>query len=107
MLGHLVHEIIIPNGQRPGVLTGLVVEEVLRARSDIVSGYHRMSISNHRTGYIQSATLFICKSSFDDLLTFTRSVLQKLCKYASKADNLADFPQSFKVSMDLHLTRLA
>ena len=83
MLGHLVLEILIPNGQRPGVIQGLIVEEVINGESDLVSGYHRLRISDHKTGYIQHATLFLSSSSFDDLLTFVNFVVPKLPKFVS------------------------
>ena len=59
MRGHLILELIISNEQRSGIIQGLTVDEVLKAKCDLIGGrFHRLMIANHKTGYIQCATLF-------------------------------------------------
>ena len=57
---YLIVELIIPNGQRPGTISGMTVDEVILALEDVTpEGYHRIIVSNHKIGHISNATLFV------------------------------------------------
>ena len=75
----LVTEILLANGQRSGVISGMVVEEIFEGKKHITpEGHHKVMVSNHKTGAQQSATLFIYKNIFEMLVIFVNHVLPKL-----------------------------
>ena len=75
----LIVEFIIPNGRRPGVISGMRVEEIERAKTDLTSeGLHKLFVSDHKTGYISSAMLFIYPNIFNAALIYIHKILPKL-----------------------------
>ena len=59
---YLIVELIIPNAQRPGIIQGVTIDEAIRVKHDIIcESYHRLMVSSHKTGYVQSGTIFIYK----------------------------------------------
>ena len=78
----LITELIIPNGQRPGVIIGVEIGEIRQAKNDKTDEYHKLTISNHKTGYVQSATLFLYPEIYKALEVFIDVVLKKLPGYS-------------------------
>ena len=65
MRNFLLCELIIPNGQRSGIIPGLIIEEIEQSQEKISpEGYHRIMISEHKTGTNQCATLFVYPNIF-------------------------------------------
>ena len=76
--GFFILEIIIPNGQRPGVIEGLIIGEIFTAESDVVENVHRVFVAKHKTCAIQPATIFINDDVFELLLKYIGVILPKL-----------------------------
>ena len=89
-----ITELTIPNGIRPGVISGAIIQEVDKADSDITpEGYHKLMVSSHKTGYIQAATIFIYPAIFAALKIFAYKILNLLPHYIRKPHKLS--PESF------------
>ena len=90
MRDFLITELTIPNGIRPGVISGLIIEEINTAETNITrEGYHRVMVSTHKTGYIHAATLFIYPVIFTALKTFVNKVLKLLPHYIRTPQELS------------------
>ena len=87
---------MIPNGQRPGVIHGLTIEEVLRAKICSNQAYYRIMISDHKTGYIQCATIFVYHDTYDALSNYIKCILSKLPKYGSGIHHLSNTAKVFQ-----------
>ena len=61
ILGFYILEILIPNGQRPGVIQGIFASEVYAAETDIATAY--LSLNTKPEQYSQRQYSFISKSS--------------------------------------------
>ena len=81
--GYFILEIIIPNGQRPGIVEGLVIEEINAAKSDIIEDVNRIFITEHKTSAIQPAVVFVYINVFQLLLQFVEVILPKLLVFLS------------------------
>ena len=69
-----IPELLIPNAQRTGVIQGIMIEEVESAEIFVTpDGLHRLMVSNHKTGNLQ--TLFLYPEVFDGLYRFVTEVL--------------------------------
>lgn len=86
---------IIPNGQRPGIIQGLTFEEVMSA-SSLPNGYRRLMISDHKTGYIQPATIYLYEEAYTALTIFASHVLKKLSRDASDGNRLTGISKVFQ-----------
>ena len=85
MRDFLIAEIIIANAQRPGVICGMTVDEVNAGLDNLThQGYHQLMISSHKTGYLQSATLFIYSEIYVALSIFTHNVLTRLSHISTR-----------------------
>ena len=90
MRNFLICECIIPNGQRSGVISGMLVQEVISARNQKTArGHHRIMVAQHKTGSIQCATLFVYPNVYRALKLFVQSVLPRLPVYLSKSAQLS------------------
>ena len=78
MRDFLITDILLSNSQRPGVIVGTILSEVEAAGSDVVEGYNRLIVSMHKTGYLQSAILFIYPHVYKELDFLTHNILSKL-----------------------------
>ena len=91
MRNYFICEIIIYNGQRAGIVSGINIGEVEDAKVVITSdGHHKIIVSRHKTGIIHSATIFIYENVFLALLTFIDYVLPKLPTYSSNIKFIDD-----------------
>ena len=90
MRDFLITELLIANAQRPGVITGLLRYEVDDAKTNITSeGYHKLAIDNHKTGNVQTATLFVYPEIFLALETFSNIILPRLPIYLRSSAELS------------------
>ena len=89
MRDFLICEILIPNAQRAGIIPGIIIDEILKAKTQVACGYHRIMVSDHKTGYLQSATLFLSSPVFKALVIFIESVLPKLPIHSSNNSQLS------------------
>ena len=72
----LIVEIILPNAQRSGVITRLLVKEVSDAKLNGNSeDNHRVYIQNHKTGYKQPAIIYLDHEIYNYLLLFVSVVI--------------------------------
>ena len=78
MRDFLITYLLLSNGQRPGVIVGMLLSEVDTAAHDIVEGYHQLIVSKHKIGYLQSAVLFVYPYIYKQLYFFSCSVLKRL-----------------------------
>ena len=82
---YFIGELIIPNGQRSGIISGVNISEIEDARNQItVEGYHRIMISEHKTGFLQSATIFVYADVFWGLHKFVMHILSKIPAFQEK-----------------------
>ena len=89
MRDFLIVELLIPNGQRPGVIHGVIVDEIKEAITSVTKeGYHKLIVSNHKTGYVHGATMFIYSQIFSCLTIFIENILPKLPIYATNVSRL-------------------
>ena len=97
MRDFLIVELIIANAQRPGVITGLLRCEVSDAKTTHTrEGYHKLTIENHKTGYAQSATLFVYPEIYLALHTFSEIILPKLNRYSYSNAGLTENSNVFQ-----------
>ena len=67
---------IIPNGQRAGIIPALIIEVIEQSHEQISpEGYHRIMVSDHKTGIKQCATLFVYPNIYHAFRIFTKFVL--------------------------------
>ena len=91
MRDYLITELIIPNGQRPGIICGMLIKEVENATNDVTEeGFHKLIVVNHKTGHIQNATLFFYPEIFKAANIFIHHILPKLPIYLSKSRALSN-----------------
>ena len=84
MRNFLITELIIPNGLRPGVISGVTIEEIVNARTNTTEeGYHKILVASHKTGNIQTAILFVYPEVFYALYVFVDDILRRLPLYNS------------------------
>ena len=89
MRNFLISELVIPNGQRAGIIPGLVREEVEAADSNFAdNGFYIIMVADHKTGFLQSASIFLYPSVFNALKYFIREILPKIPYYISNKDSL-------------------
>ena len=81
MRDYLITELIIPNGQRPGVISGVTIGEMTDAKKNITGGYHKLMVTCHKTRDIQSAVLFIYPEIYAFFDVFLTTILRKLPCY--------------------------
>ena len=75
----LAVEILLANGQRSGIISGMVIEEIIEGNKHITrQGHHKLMVSDHKTGSHQSATLFLYKNIFQMAVIFVNLILPKL-----------------------------
>ena len=92
----LIVELIIPNGQRPGVICGMRVDEIERAKTNITSeGLHKLFVSDHKTGYISSAMLFIYPNIYNAAIIYIHKILPKLTIFTSGGRKLTGKSHTF------------
>ena len=68
--------IILPNAQRSGIITGLLIKEVLEARCNRNNYY--IYVQNHKTGYKQPAIIYLEPEIYNYLLVFVLELLPLL-----------------------------
>ena len=86
MRDFLIVEIIVPNGQRPGIIEGMQIGEVERSKFSITAdGYHRLIVADHKTGDNCSATLFLYPEIFRAIDIFVTEIIPKLTIMLSAA----------------------
>ena len=79
---YFIAELIIPNGQRAGIISGIRIEEVENAQNSITSeGYHKIMIADHKTGHLQSATIFVYHEVFVRLYIFVTNIIPRIPSY--------------------------
>ena len=82
----LITDILLCNGQRPGIVSALVVSDFGDAEQEITKkGYNRLMVPRHRTGYLQAAMILTQSDTFVLLRTFALNILLKLPCYNSNA----------------------
>ena len=75
----LISELILGNGQRSGVISCIITAEVEKARNDATPEiYHRLKVSNHKTGFQQAAISFLYPELFRGLDKFLNCILPNL-----------------------------
>ncbi|KAI6646943.1 hypothetical protein LOD99_9037 [Oopsacas minuta] len=97
MRNYLICEIIIPNAQRAGIISGMLIQEVEEARSLDDSEHLQIHVANHKTGHIQCASIFLYSSTFRALKIFTQIILPKLEIYSSGKSNLGPYSPVFQI----------
>ena len=70
MRDFLICEVLISNGQRSGIISGMLISEVNSAKFQINSGYHFILVSEHKTGYTHPATIFYHPTYFVNLYIY-------------------------------------
>ena len=84
---YLISELLLCNGHRSGIISGIVVAEVIRGRNDItLDQYHRLFISDHKTGFQQAAIIFMYPDVFQGLDKFVHFILPNIPAYLGKTD---------------------
>ena len=96
MRNFLIAELIIPNGQRPGVISGVTIGEMHDAKKNITDCYHKLMVSCHKTGYLQCAVLFIYPEIYGFFEIFVTTILSKLPSYISSDTLLNNKSQVFQ-----------
>ena len=75
----LIVEIILANAQRSGIIEGMMIKEVLNAKSDINSeSNHFIYVQNHKTDYKQPAIIFLDEEIYSFLYQFVTTILPSL-----------------------------
>ena len=64
--------------QRSGIISGMTIDEIKIAKTQKVSGYNFIMVSEHKTGSHQPAKIFVPSNIFRALTIFTEAVLPKL-----------------------------
>ena len=86
MRDFLIVELIVPNGQRSGIIQGMQIGEVERAKFDVTTdGYHRLIVADHKTGDSLSATLFLYPEISRAMNIFVEEIIPKLTIILSAA----------------------
>ena len=76
---YLIVEIILANAQRSGIIEGMLISEVLEAKNNRNSdNLHYIYITNHKTGHIQPAIIYLEAEIYTHLSTFVTKVLSLL-----------------------------
>ena len=76
---YFITELIIPNGQRAGIIPGLNIQEVKKAENEISKeGYHKIMIAEHKTGHLNPATIFVYPDVFTRLCKFVTNILPRI-----------------------------
>ena len=65
---------MIPNGQRLGIIEGLIVDEVITAEKDVVVDVDRITVTEHKSGAIQLAVVFLQGNVFQLLLQYVKYI---------------------------------
>ena len=92
----LICEILIANGQRSGIISGMEINEVNSAQGRLSSRYNIIVVANHKTGSTQPATIFVPSNIFTALTVFIHCVLPKLPVYLSRSKTLDDYCPVFQ-----------
>ena len=97
MRNFLILELIIPNGQRPGVIHGVTIDEIQEAKTLITpEGYNKLIVAKHKTGLLQFATLFIYPEIFSCLTILVDVILPKLPVYTNNVSRLTGYSSVFQ-----------
>lgn len=76
---YLIVEILLANAQRSGIIEGILIEEVLLAKTRInCDNLHYIYVKNHKTGYIQAAIIYLEAEIYNFIYTFITIVLPLL-----------------------------
>ena len=86
---YLIVEILLANAQRSGIIEGMLIKEVVQAKSNVNSdNLHYIYVENHKTGYIQAAIIYLEAEIYHYLLTYVTIILSLLpCIQHSRIDN--------------------
>ena len=96
MRDFLITEMTIPNGIRPGVISGVIIREVNEAKDVITDErYHKLMISSHKTGYQQASTVFVYPEIFTVLRIFVKKILKRLAHYNQYPRHLSSHSHIF------------
>lgn len=75
----LIVEIILANAQRTGIIEGMMIKEILNAKSDIYSeSNHFIYVQNHKTDYKQPTIKFLDEEIYSFLYQFVTTILPSL-----------------------------
>ena len=76
---YFITELVIPNGQRAGIIPGINIQEVKKAENEISKeGYHKIMIAEHKTGHLNPATIFVYPEVFSRLFKFVTNILPRI-----------------------------
>ena len=97
MRDYLIVELLLANGQRPGVIHGVIIDEIEAAKHKVVSnGYHKLFVDHHKTGRLQNATLFIYPEIYSALDIFVNVILPKLPVYSTNKQHITGISHVFQ-----------
>ena len=85
---YLIVEVLLANAQRSGIIEGMLIKEVLQAKSSVTGdNLHYIYIENHKTGYIQPAIIYLEAEIYNFLFTLVTIVIPLLpCIQRSRTD---------------------
>ena len=76
---YLIVEILLANAQRSGIIEGMLISEVLKAKNNANNdGLHYIYFEKHKPGYIQPAIIFLEAEIYTYLLIFATLVITQL-----------------------------
>ena len=97
MRDYLICEIVIVNAQRSGIIPGMTVKEFKNAVTlSEDAKFYLIMIANHKTGFLQSASVFLYPHVYEALKTFVHKVLPKLPIYDSNDTTLEESSPIFQ-----------
>ena len=95
MRNFLILEVLLENGQRSGIISGMTVKEVHSAENHVSSdGYHSLMVAEHKTGHIHSEIPFLFPDVFQAMWNFVKHLLPNIHHYSL---NLTLFNKSIPV----------
>ena len=85
---YLIVEIILANAQRSGIIEGMLIKEVLKAKSNVTGDrLHYLYVENHKTGCLQPAIIYLEAEIYNFLFTLVTIVIPLLpCIERSRTD---------------------
>ena len=76
---YLIVEIILGNAQRSGIVEGILIGEVLKAKDNAnKDNILYIYVEQHKTGYIQPAIIYLTKEVYNYLLLFVTVIIPEL-----------------------------
>ena len=76
---YLIVEIILANAQRSGIVEGMLIGEVLKAKDNAnKDDLHYIYVEQHKTGYIQPAIIYLTTEVYNYLLLFVTVIIPEL-----------------------------